>query len=269
MVENGEWSIHSNAFKILNFFEKYQTKAASHIIATTSKMKDYAKNRWGYEIQSFFVKPAGVNIEKFNPQNFNKNDIRLQLNIPTDAVVCVYIGKFGGIYYKEEIFQFIKAAQDYWKNKFYFVVGTPFQRNEFEQLANQYQINLNQVLYQSYIPHEKVPEFLAAADFGLNPVKPLPTKRYCTSVKDGEYWAMELPVVIPPNISDDSDFIQQKRIGVIWEDASYEGCLKACQQMDELLQSDKLPETKKEIRKLAIEVREFKNFEKIYQAIYG
>lgn len=269
MLENGEWSHESKAFKILNFFEKRQTQVALHIIATTFKMKEYALNRFHHHIQSFFVKPAGVNTEKFNPQNFDKLELRKQYNIPLDAIVCVYIGKFGGIYYKEEIFQLIKAAQDYWKKDFYFLVGTPIEKQKFELWANQYAIHLNQIVFQSYIPHEQVPQFLAMADFGLNPVKPLPTKRYCTSVKDGEYWAMALPIVITPNISDDSDYIKEKGIGVIWEDTSYQGCLKVCEEMDMLLKSDKLPDIKKEIRQLAIDVRDFKNFEKIYQTIYG
>lgn len=269
MVENGEWFKDSRAFKILNFFEKCQTQVALHIIATTYKMKQYAKDRFHYEIKSFFVKPAGVDTQKFNPKNFDKLKLREQYNIPMDAIVCVYIGKFGGIYYKEEIFQFLKAAQQFWKEKIYIIIGTPLAKDEFEKISLEYGINLQQILFQSYIPHEQVPQFLAMSDFGLNPVKPLPTKRYCTSVKDGEYWSMELPVLIPPNISDDSDFIQQKGIGIIWEDTSHEGCIMACQAMDSLLKSDRLPMIKNEIRKLAIEVRDFKNFEKIYQTIYG
>ena len=44
------------------------------------------------------------------------------------------------------------------------------------------------------------------------PVKPVPTKRYCTPVKDGEYWALGLPVIITEGISDDSGIIRENGI---------------------------------------------------------
>ena len=269
MLENGEWAKSSKAYKILSYFEKLQTRSAQHFIATSYKMKEYAKTRFGVDIKSFFVKPAGVDVHKFNPHLFDKKEVRSKFQIPEDAIVAVYIGKFGGIYYKEETFQLLKAASDTWKEKFYAIIGSPIDRKEFEELVNQYQIPAQQVLFLSYVPHNQVPEILAMADFAINPVKPVPTKRYCTSVKDGEYWAMELPVIIPPNISDDSDYIKDKKIGVIWENTTYEGCLKACHEMKVLLESENLPQVKSEIRKLAIEVRAFENFEKIYRAIYS
>jgi glycosyltransferase involved in cell wall biosynthesis len=269
MVENGEWNKDSKAYKIQSYFEKLLAHSAQHFIATSYKVKEYAKTRFGADLKSFFVKPAGVDVHKFNPHLFNKKEVRSKFQIPEDAIVAVYIGKFGGIYYKEETFQLLKAASDTWKEKFYAIIGSPIDRKEFEELVNQYQIPAQQVLFLSYVPHNQVPEILAMADFAINPVKPVPTKRYCTSVKDGEYWAMELPVIIPPNISDDSDYIQEKGIGVIWSDTSYEGCLKACQEMKVLLESENLPQIKSEIRKLAIEVRAFENFEKIYRAIYS
>jgi len=269
MVENGEWNKDSKAYKIQSYFEKLQAHSAQHFIATSYKVKEYAKTRFGADLKSFFVKPAGVDIQKFNPSLYPKSLTRKKYLIPEDAIVAVYIGKFGGIYYYEETFQLLKAASDTWKEKFYAVIGSPIDKKEFEILLNQYQIPKEQILFLSYIPHTDVPEVLAMADFGINPVKPVPTKRYCTSVKDGEYWAMELPVIIPPNISDDSDYIQEKGIGVIWSDTSYEGCLKACQEMKSLLESENLPQIKSEIRKLAIELRAFENFEKIYKAIYS
>lgn len=269
MVENGEWKSSSKSYKILNFLEKRASHAAKNFIATSQGMKNYAENRYNLKIRSFFVKPAGVDIEKFNPLLFNPVELRKKYAIHENAVIGVYIGKFGGIYYNDEIFRLLKAAYIHWSDHFYAIIGTPFSKEDFEHGLQKYGIPKTSIRFLSYVPHHQVPEHLALADFGINPVKPLPTKRYCTSVKDGEYWAMGLPVIIPPNISDDSDLIKENQLGVLWEDPSPEGCLRAIQEMDKLLKSPDLPEIKQRIRQLAIEHRSFDNFYKIYEAIYG
>ena len=68
MVENGTWTQNSFAFRLLSRFEKWQTKRAQHLIAATAGMKDYAKEKYGVNPQSFFIKPACVDLEKFSLQ---------------------------------------------------------------------------------------------------------------------------------------------------------------------------------------------------------
>jgi hypothetical protein len=98
-------------------------------------------------------------------------------------------------------------------------------------------------------------------------VKPVPTKRYCTSIKDGEYWAMGLPVVISPHISDDSEIISQEAIGVVVDMGKKEEHDSVIYRLEELLTAKS--ELQAKTRSVAEKYRSFQLAENIYKAIYG
>jgi glycosyltransferase involved in cell wall biosynthesis len=263
MVENGTWKRNGLAYKILHQLEKRETSHADYLIGTTEGMKQYAKEQFGIKPVNFFSKPACVNLEKFSPREKN---IALLLSLGLEnKIVCVYAGKLGGIYLKQEIFQFIRSCYDHWGERFRFILLTNaskeevFQQREIAGLPEH-------VILQRYILHEEMPDYLSLADFALNPVKPVPTKRYCTSIKDGEYWAMGLPVIISPNISDDSDIIEKEKIGVVVNFAERAELSGAIIKIEELLW--KSTELKKIIRKVAEHHRSFEIARKVYQKIY-
>jgi glycosyltransferase involved in cell wall biosynthesis len=109
---------------------------------------------------------------------------------------------------------------------------------------------------------------MALGDFALNPVKPIYTKRFCTSIKDGEYWAMGLPVVITKDISDDSEIIATQNIGYVLNELTVKEYRNAVIKMDSLLAKDK-DKLKNKIRQIALTHRDFKIAEEIYSKIYS
>ena len=118
-----------------------------------------------------------------------------------------------------------------------------------------------------FVPHYEVPRLMQAGDFGICPVKPVPTKRYCTPVKDGEYWAMGLPVIITNNISDDSDIIREHSAGAVLENLNQQGYADAVAKMNCILRQDK-KELQKKIRTLAERYRNYEIAEEIYRNFY-
>ena len=119
-----------------------------------------------------------------------------------------------------------------------------------------------------FVPHQEVPRYLGLADFALTPVKPVPTKRYCTPIKDGEYWAMGLPVVIPANISDDSDIIEREGIGAVLKRLDAESYRAALDIMESLLAMPK-DQLRKKIRDVAIRYRSYAIAEEVYRLVYN
>lgn len=107
------------------------------------------------------------------------------------------------------------------------------------------------------------------ADFAISPVKPVPTKKYCTPIKDGEYWAMGLPVVIPPNISVDSQIIKENRAGAILESFDEKGNMETIRLIDAIIKGKSRMEVYNAIRPLAEKYRNFTIAEDIYKMIYG
>ncbi|HNT51114.1 MAG TPA: hypothetical protein PKK67_11035, partial [Cyclobacteriaceae bacterium] len=94
------------------------------------------------------------------------------------------------------------------------------------------------------------------------------TKKYCTPIKDGEYWALGLPVVIPANISDDSDIILRHEAGAVLTTLSKVEYERAIAVLDNLL---KQPEAqiRMRIRRLAETYRNFQIAEQVYKTVYS
>lgn len=262
MVENGTWKSNSKAFKIQWWLEKKQALSADHLIALTEGMKQYATQKYGTISGTFHVKPSLVDLELFGKHRHA--NVRPELGFHEEDVVCVYAGKIGGIYYREPIYAFWKACTQRIPN-FKVLFLTNFSVEEGKQLEQQYEIPEGTIL-QQFVPHVRVPELMAQADFAINPVVPVPSKRYCTSIKDGEYWATGLPVVISPNISDDSGIIEQRQIGAVLDYEKPETYAEAIDQILSLLKEEGLTDR---IVATAKKYRHFDVAEKVYESIYG
>jgi glycosyltransferase involved in cell wall biosynthesis len=264
MVENGTWKKNGIAYKILFGFEKRQTTEAAALVATTAGMRQYALEKFGVKVKNFFVKPACVDMIKFYPR---EKDAELLRELRFESkVVCVYAGKLGGIYFKKEIFDFIKSCYDHWNDDFRFLMLTNASREEIEEECKR--VGLPEyIVINKFVFHNEIPAYLSLGDFALNPVKPVPTKRFCTSIKDGEYWAMGLPIVISPNISDDSDIIEQEEIGIVMDFADKDQFEPSLAQLDTLLQRKN--DLKEKIRNTGQRYRSFDIAENIYRKIYG
>ena len=266
MVENGTWKHNRGAHLILSKFEKWQAKRAKHLIATSSGMYDYSIKTYGVTPKSFFVKPACVDTELFSPREKDPTLVdELKLN---DKIVCVYAGKIGGIYLKEEIFDFFKECYLYWGDRFRCVMMTNASREEIDKELKRVGLPEN-IVISKFVFHKEVPSYLSLGDFAINPVKPVPTKRYCTSIKDGEYWAMGIPVVITPGISDDSDIIRQNHIGAVLGSLDSTGYSTAVHEIDDLIKKNNRVEIQRSISVIAKKFRSFAIAEEIYRKIYS
>jgi glycosyltransferase involved in cell wall biosynthesis len=267
MVENGVWKRNSQAFKILFRLEKLQTKRAKICIGLTSKTPQYAFNAYGVEPKKYFIKPACVDTNLFNPNSFKNFSL---IDEPDDCskIICVYAGKTGGIYLEQEIFDFFKCCENYWEGNFKAVVLTNSPIAAIEAFVKNAQLNPETAWFKE-VNHQAIPSYLVLGSFAINPVKPVPTKRYCTSIKDGEYWAMGLPVVITPNISDDSDIIADNGTGAILHSLDEKGYIDAIKQIDKLISNTEKASLTEKIVKQAIEYRSFEVAKKVYEEIYG
>jgi len=264
MVENGTWKRESLAFKILWWFENKQSKRAYTVIATTSGMKKYSFEKYNINLEHFFVKPSCVDLDLFNPNSIKDKSLLGKFDIE-NKMVCIYAGKIGGIYLDHEIFDFFKVAFNYFENKFCVIMLTNTDKKIILKRINEHQLN-SKNFFIKFVSHEEINKYMNLANFAINPVKPVPTKKYCTSIKDGEYWAMGLPVIIPDNISDDSNIITENNIGYVlksFNDLEYK---KAISYVDSLIQQK---EIKDNIRAIAIRYRNFSIAEKIYKNIYS
>jgi glycosyltransferase involved in cell wall biosynthesis len=267
MVENGTWRAGSVRHRVLTFFEGRMSARAQVLIGTTAAMEDYARNRYGVTPRSFLAKPACVDLDVFRPDQPGSEDLRERLGL-TGKLVCVYAGKIGGIYLERELFEFFLQANDYWPDRFRVLMLTPAPRDSIDRLARETGLEPSRIV-SSFVPHAEIARYLALGDFAVNPVKPVPSKRYCTSIKDGEYWATGLPVVITQGISDDSEIIAREEIGAVLRDLSPEAYRQAVREIDRLLTAQDRNALSERIRGVARRLRSPAIAEAVYASVYG
>jgi glycosyltransferase involved in cell wall biosynthesis len=262
MVETGTWTKRSLAYRILIWLEKKQARKASHIICAAPGMMQYAQRTYGVERPEEFVKPACVDLQLFKPCP----KARTGLNGAGEKdIICVYAGKFGGIYLEHETFDFFATAAKYWNGRFKVLLLTSHTEAEICAYCSMSGFDRKDILLH-FVPHEQVPGFICQADFAICPVKPIPTKKYCSPIKDGEYWACGLPVVITSGISNDSDIIAQNDAGYVLGSLDTAEYFLAAASIDKILQEK---EHQQRIRKLAEKFRNYEIAENIYRTIYA
>jgi glycosyltransferase involved in cell wall biosynthesis len=266
MVEAGVWKKNSLSFKVLFWLEKRLSKSASFVIATTAAMKTYAKEIYGVELRSFFVKPACIDFEHFYPR-LKDTELMKEFNLD-GKLVCVYAGKLGGTYLDDEVFDFIKNCYDFWGESFRFLMLTSETDEKIAAQIQRIRIPAN-VIIKRFITHREIPRYLSLGDFAINAQVPVPSKRFGSPIKNGEYWAMGLPVIISPDISDDSEIIQQNGIGIVISLQKKENMQEAVLRMESLLNNNKKEELQKKIFDIAKKYRSIDIARNLYPLIYG
>lgn len=267
MLEYGVWKRSGLAFKVLFALEFLQSRRAVAVVAAAPAMREYAKTKYGAEFERFFVKPACVDLRHFSRDGIDVAALREQKGLK-DMVVCVYAGKTGGTYLEREIFDFFKAASDRWKGRFKALFLSSDDPDLLRTYCEQSGFDPSGLIH-SFVDHRDVPSYMALADFALTPVKPLPIKRYCAPIKNGEYWAMGLPVVITPGIASDSEEIARRGIGAVLEGLDRVSYDRALDRIESLLRAESRPALAARIRGVAVETRGLGIAEAVYDSLYG
>lgn len=266
MVENGTWTRKGLAYRLLAWSERQATRRAGVLISCTAGFLEHAPGiyRTSFARKRMFVKPACTDLALFDPALAKDPRLLAELGLQ-GKVVAVYAGKFGGIYLRSEVFTFLAACHRHWRDDFRVLLLTNHADAELDAWRTQAGLPAS-VVVKRFVPHAEVPLYMGLGDFGLCPVLPTPSKRFCTPIKNGEYWALGLPVVITPRISDDSDLIVEHRAGVVWDHTRSPGTAVA--SLAALL-AEPQAERRERLRRLAEAKRPFSIAEAIYRQVYG
>ncbi|MFZ5973502.1 MAG: glycosyltransferase [Bacteroidota bacterium] len=212
MVESGVWSRWDPRYLIERWFENQQKRKADFIVTVSSH---YLKKleREGVERQRLWCVPCCVSLKDFAFDGTVRSLMRRALEISADTVAGIYVGKFGGIYYDEDAFALYAGAFSHFRN-FHLIILTGDDHSFVTARLKKAGIDLRRVTLRS-VPHHEVPKYLSAADFAFSTIKPVPSRLFCSPIKNGEYWANGLPILLEPGIGDDSDIIKTEGGGVL------------------------------------------------------
>jgi glycosyltransferase involved in cell wall biosynthesis len=265
MLETKTWRKNSLAYFVMRNAEKRLTFKSHFLLATSHAMKEYALKNFGITKVPILYRPAWVDFNKFDINKFDKEQVKTKLGL-SGKFVCVCVSKLGGLYLKEDAFRFFKAGMEEMGKDFHVMLISANSKEEIDQLRKQFDIPQDQITH-TQLRHDQIPEYLSASDVAFNPQCPVPSKRYGTPVKDGEYWAMGLPILLLPEISEDSEIVTRENVGLIIKDLTDESFYQVFQELKRRLLQQ--PFDSKHIIEVAKKYRSKSIAEEAYRAIYS
>jgi glycosyltransferase involved in cell wall biosynthesis len=215
MLDSKVWKPHDLRYVIQRLWERQIKKTAAAVITVSN---NYAKHliAEGMDKNKVFLVPCTVDVETFSQNMLDRETVRGQLDISKNDTVGIYVGKFDDIYLS------LNVSLNIFKEAFEHIID--FQLILLSDCTKEALFSaaklvgcekwLNKI-HVLKVPHQKVPMYLSAADFAYSLVKSGPSKKFCSPLKNGEYWANGLPIIIPENIGDDSDIILRSGLGVV------------------------------------------------------
>lgn len=213
MLESGVWRRWDLRYWILRYLETNLKKHAWRLITVSHHYTKKLASE-GVSDCKIITMPNCLRIENFRFQQDKRNEMRNSLAISDNQIVGVYVGKFGGIYYDKEAYKLFASAFHFFGERFRLIILTGHTVSEVSNNLKKQNVDLTRVFISS-VPHSQVANYLSASDFAFATIKPTPTRLYCCPVKNGEYWANGLPVLLEGGIGDDSDILKKEGGGVI------------------------------------------------------
>ena len=254
----GVWKKYDLRYLLLSLWENQLKIRARYIFPVSNR---YYKTliQDGVDIKRLKTVPCTTDLEHFEIDLNEGKSIRKELNWDEKDLVGVYVGKFGDIYFYEEAFNLFSLLK-----KRFPVLKLIILTGQDKLIISSQLINAGfseKDFFVSYTSHCKVPDFLNASNFAFCLHKPHYISYAYSPIKNGEYWACGLPVIIPDGIGDDSQILKETGLGVVMEDI--EQPEKYFPQLEKLIQANK----KEEIRQLAIKYRNPEITRRTYQKI--
>ncbi len=267
MLKAENWHAHSLRYKIMLFFERFAIKRASTLIYCVPQMNAYIEKHLGIKThkKEKYVKPACVDLSIFKPQEKDPELIK-HFNL-SNKTVLIYSGKLGGLYYEKPVFELLNAFNKTLGHSFVCLMLTQYPTDKRKKMLEEHNLNEENIIFNP-VAFKDMPRFLSLADIALNPTQPVLGRRYGAPIKNAEYLAMGLPIIIPPNIANDSRLIQTHNIGVLWDITKEDAHQLCVNNALELLGSIEL-KTKEKIRAIAKKEKNFSIAQDIYKKIYA
>jgi hypothetical protein len=265
MIESNVWKPWGMRYWFQRLMESKQLATAKFILTVTESYRLLLASR-EIDANKLLAMPCAVDLQKFKYDKNSRLEIRHELNIAESTVVGIYVGKFGGIYYGEEAFDIFKQAFEFFKNSFYLIILSGDDENEIGKKLNEIGIPFDRILLKK-VPHDQVEKYLSASDFAFSTIRPASSRKYCSPIKNGEYWANGLPIVITEGVGDDSDIVVKEDGGITFDLSYPESLTRAFEYIKNKLKNNSRQERFAKISAIAEKHRNYSLVRKTYDLI--
>lgn len=211
MLECGVWPANSLAYRGLHLVEGLAGRHADLLSTGTRHMMARLQEQ-GSAARPYLL-PSCVDEQRFQFTAAGRAQIRARYGWSEHQPVLLYLGKFGGVYYDEEIGEFFAALRRQ-QPALHLLVVTPDAPAPVA--ASLRRAGLPEMAYTlTRSPYEEVPAYISAADFGLVAIPPTPAQRFRSPIKVGEYLCCGLPYLTCRGVSEDDQVAEAHDVGVV------------------------------------------------------
>ena len=205
MTDVGEWSKGGILDRGLGSMIRFQRKTAQYCVCVTKNYQERLVAS-GANKERLLVAPCPVDERRMQFDPEQRIRIREQLGW-NEGIIAAYVGKFGGLYHRENAFRAFAEAQRMVGDDFGLILLTPHSEIEVRSGLREAGFVGDRV-FVKYAEHHEVPAYLSASDIAFAPYRGTFSSACISPMKIGEYWANGLPVLLTRGVGDDSSIIE-------------------------------------------------------------
>jgi hypothetical protein len=254
------WSRKTLSFKILNKLEYWSGKDADIISSGTYHMLNRLKS-WNTRATVYKI-PSVANDTKFKFSEEKRKQIRSSYAIREDQKIFIYPGKFGDLYFNEELIDLFHGYHELDKDIFFMVLTlSPIDKVQkmFEQRG------IPKEYYTiTKVPYSEMDSYLSASDLGIVSVPPLPSKKFCSNIKVGEFLCNGLPYLICNGVSEDDEYALNQNVGITVDYFSKQDAIISYPRV-KLLLSENKEILRNRCRQAGLDYRSFQKLNPIFK----
>ncbi len=207
MVDTGVWPRIGPYHFVAHYLERLQIRHAQYLVTVTTNYREKLL-AGGVDASRLKIIPSVVDLDRFAFDPSQRTRLREQLGWQ-DRIVAVYAGKYGGLYYDKKAYAIYSAARSIFGERFRLLLLTNEPVKRIHDRLEHVGFPLDHV-HVRFLRHEEVADWLSAADIALSTYRLTPSALYLSPVKNGEYWANGLPILLTAGVSDDHRIILRK-----------------------------------------------------------
>ena len=176
-----------------DIFHRFLYKRVDHIFAVSNYVKNSVLKTCPVKEDIISILYPGLNFEKYNPADFNKNEIRKEFNIDPKAIVIGMSGRFSPGKGQEEFLKAAKILKDKINDNILFVIAgaASFGEDEYEKKIRELTAELELSKYVIFTGYRNdMPRILSMLDIFV-----FPSHEESFGITLTEAMALELPSV--------------------------------------------------------------------------
>jgi glycosyltransferase involved in cell wall biosynthesis len=258
----GRWRRNGIPFRLTKAVERAAIRESEGIVVLTERIRGQLFG--GEPARHVRVIPCCADLERLAAATPQRERIRAELGV-SGATVMIYVGKFGGWYMAREMAEFFAVARGS-IGSLHFLILTQGDREEIRREMDRRAAGDTYTI-DSVTP-DRIAGYLAAADFGISLIRPVPSKVASSPTKVGEYLGAGLPVVSTARVGD-LDTLITPDVGAIISDCTTASYQQATAHVARLLTRADTPDHCRAVarRELSLEAVGIKRYSELYEDV--